>query len=238
MLEDLTEFMLDRQRMRKRADELRACFERYKGSLPLIAETYAAMLEKVADDPEPYRAYLERPDREPIIRLTEVMQVDEPWQRALDHLQTLLVAPSKPEEPVKKKGKRLIWLVDPDIGTIEPVEQTAKRDGWNTGRALSFRRVIKNDPPLELDEDDRRVIDSLHHGFERSMYGYSVTEVYGPDPNKTLLALVGHPRVFDANFRDRPVGTGPLSGGTGHFRSARRLPDRAVAFRRCADRLP
>ena len=79
------------------------------------------------------------------------------------------------------------------------------RDGWNTGRALSFRRVIKNDPPLELDEDDRRVIDSLHHGFERSMYGYSVTEVYGPDPNKTLLALVGHPRVFDANFRDRQL---------------------------------
>ena len=103
------------------------------------------------------------------------------------------------------RGKRLIWLVDPDIGTIEPVEQTAKRDGWNTGRALSFRRVIKNDPPLEMDEDDRRVIDSLHHGFERSMYRYSVTEVYGPDPNKTLLALVGHPRVFDANFRDRQL---------------------------------
>ena len=205
MLEDLTEFMLDRQRTRKRADELRDCFERYKGCLPLIAETYAAMLEKVAGDPEPYQAYLERPDREPIILLTEVMQVDEPWQRALDHLQTLLVAPSKPEEPAKKKSKRLIWLVDPDIGTIEPVEQTAKRDGWNTGRSLSFRRVIKNDPPLEVDEDDRRVIDSLHHGFERSMYGYSVTEVYGPDPNKTLLALVGHPRVFDANFRDRQL---------------------------------
>ena len=119
---------------RKRADELRDSFERYKGSLPLIAETYAAMLEKVSDDPEPYRAYLERPGREPIIRLTEVMQVDEPWQRALDHLQTLLVAPAEAQEPVKKKGKRLIWLVDPDIGTIEPVEQTAKRDGWNTGR--------------------------------------------------------------------------------------------------------
>ena len=144
----------------KRAAVLRDSFERYKWTLPLIAETYAAMLEKVSDDPEPYRAYLERPGREPIIRLTEVMRVDEPWQRALDHLQTLLVAPAGGQEPAKKKGKRLIWLLDPDIGTIEPVEQTAKQDGWNTGRALSFRRVIKNDPPLEMDDDDRRVVDS------------------------------------------------------------------------------
>ncbi|GEO36027.1 hypothetical protein SAE02_01750 [Skermanella aerolata] len=205
MLEDLAEFMLDRKRTGKRAGELHDLFVRYKGSLPLVAETYAAMLEKVSDAPEPYLDFLDRRDREPIILLTDVMQVDEPWQRALDHLQTLLVAPSKPEEPAKKKGKRLIWLVDPDIGTIEPVEQTSKRDGWNTGRALSFRRVIKNDPPLEVDEDDRRVIDSLHHGFERSIYGYSVNEVYGPDPNKTLLALAGHPRVFDANDRNRQL---------------------------------
>ena len=197
--------MLDSQRTRKRADALRESFERYKWTLPLLAETYAAMLEKVSDDPEPYRAYLERPGREPIIRLTEVMRVDEPWQRALDHLQTLLVAPAGGQEPQKKKGKRLIWLLDPDIGTIEPVEQTAKRDGWNAGRALSFRRVVKNDPPLEMDDDDRRVVNSLYHGYERSSYSYNVNEVFGADPNKTLLAMVGHPRVFDANDRTRQL---------------------------------
>ena len=102
-LEDVAEFMLDSQRTRKRADALRESFERYKWTLPLLAETYAAMLEKVSDDPEPYRAYLERPGREPIIRLTEVMRVDEPWQRALDHLQTLLVAPAGGQEPRRRR---------------------------------------------------------------------------------------------------------------------------------------
>src|SRR4051812_2846202 len=204
-LEDLAEFLLDRQRSKARAVVLRDAFEQFRNTLPLGAKTYAAILEKVSGDPEPYRSYLERPGREPIIRLTEVIHVTEPWQRALDHLETLLVNPAETQEPPRKKGKRLIWLLDPDIGTIEPVEQTAKKDGWNAGRALSFRRVFKNDPPLEMDEDDRRVVDSLYHGYERSHYSYNVSEVFGPDPNKTLLAMVGHPRIFDANERSRQL---------------------------------
>ena len=32
-----------------------------------------------------------------------------------------------------------------------------------------------------------------------------MTEVFGADPNKTLLAMVGHPRIFDANDRTRQL---------------------------------
>ena len=56
-----------------------------------------------------------------------------------------------------------------------------------------------------MDDDDRRVVDSLYHGYERSSYSYNVNEVFGADPNKTLLAMVGHPRVFDANDRTRQL---------------------------------
>ena len=100
----MAEFLLDKRRSKARAIVLRNAFEQFAETLPLVAETYAAILEKVSDNPKPYRAYLERPDREPIIRLTEVMRVDEPWQRALDHLQMLLVAPAESRSRLRRRA--------------------------------------------------------------------------------------------------------------------------------------
>ncbi|WP_158045131.1 DEAD/DEAH box helicase [Skermanella pratensis] len=206
-LEPLAQFLLDPVPLRARMAELKSLFEDYRDTLPLVAEVYASLLEKLAGDPEPYREYLERPDRQPIIRLVDLIKVNDPWERALDHLETLLAPSANPvAETTRKRSKRLVWLLEPDIGTIEVVEQTAKvREGWNAGRTLSFRRVGKNEPPLEMDDHDRRVVATLRHGYERSLYHYTATESYGPDPYKTLLALVGHPRVFHAADRSRQL---------------------------------
>ena len=206
-LEPLAQFLLDPLPLRGRTAELKSLFESNRDTLPLVAEIYASLLEKLAGDPEPYREYLERPDRQPIIRLVDLIEVNDPWERALDHLETLLAPPDKPvAETARKRSKRLIWLLEPDIGTIEVVEQTAKvRDGWNAGRTLSFRRVGKNEPPLEMDDHDRRVVSTLRRTHELNYYYQPTTESYGPDPYKTLLALVGHPRVFRADDRSRQL---------------------------------
>ncbi|UEM23376.1 DEAD/DEAH box helicase [Skermanella mucosa] len=206
-VEPLAQFLLDPTPLRARMAELKSLFERYRDTLPLIAEIYASLLEKLANDPEPYREFLGRPGRQPIIRLVDLIKVNDPWERALDHLETLLAPSANPvAEPARKKSKRLIWLLEPDIGTIEVVEQTAKvKEGWNAGRTLSFRRVGKNEPPLEMDDHDRRVVATLRHGYDRTPYYYTAMESYGPDPYKTLLALVGHPRVFHAEDRSRQL---------------------------------
>lgn len=183
---------------RPHAKHWAALFNQVADTMPLAAGILAEALEKVAGQPKPYTAYLTRPDRQVRLRFLGMLAAKEPWERALDSLQTLL-APPKTAAPVAAaagKEKRLVWLVDADEWTIQPVEQVRQTRGWSAGRPVALKRLRQGDAGLDyIDDLDRRAIATIHHSTDGwNSYGQ---DRYEFRPVETLPALVGHPRVFD-----------------------------------------
>ena len=83
---------------------------------------------------------------------------------------------------------------------IEPVEQIAKGQGWSPGRVVAVKRLHQRDPKIDyLTAEDQAVLQTIK--LEKTYYddGYYFDPVRGP------LALVGHPRVFDAADPERRI---------------------------------
>jgi len=184
---------------------LEARFEHLKTQLPLIARIYAEILASVAESPTPYKAYLAQAGQGLEIAFTGLIQVRQPWERALESLDAFLGAgPTKAATgPGPRKPKRLVWFLDPDTRTIEVAEQSAKgKDGWTDGRAVAMKRLHERDPRLDyLTEQDRTALRSIR----KETSGYYGDESYDFDTLRTIPALVGHPAVFDARHRSRPL---------------------------------
>ncbi|MBB6252243.1 DEAD/DEAH box helicase [Nitrospirillum iridis] len=185
-------------------------FRRLAPTMPVAADMLAEALERVSPKPAPYRAHLDRPDRETRLRFAALIPVKEPWERALESLEAML-EPAAPAVPKATGGKRLAWLVTPETGEIEPVEQVQQRgptksptQGWSRGRPVALKRLHQADAALTyLDDFDRRVIATIerqHDGWG----GYGRYEFHLP-PRTALPALVGHPRVFAPEAPHQPV---------------------------------
>ena len=172
-------------------------FGKIKTSMPLAADMLAEVLERVAPDPAPYRTWLARPGREVLFRFTALIAVKAPWERALESIEAMFnpAGPVQPE-PVSKT-KRLVWQVAAESGYIQPLEQSLQARGWSAGRPVSLKRLHQGDPKLDyLDDFDRRVARTIHRSIDGwNRYGQEHFECL---PDRTLPALVGHPRVFDA----------------------------------------
>lgn len=177
-------------------------FRRVETSMPAAAAMLAEALERAAPDPAPYRACLARPGSEIAFRFLSLIAVKAPWERALESIEAML-NPAKPVQPgPAARTKRLVWLVHPDSYEIRPVEQSLQARGWSAGRAVSLKRLYQGDSALDyLDEFDRRAARSIHHAFEE----WYNREYFECRTDRTLPALVGHPRVFDARSPAQPV---------------------------------
>jgi superfamily II DNA or RNA helicase len=179
-------------------------FHQTEAAMPLAADMLAEVLERVAPDPAPYRAWLARPGREVPFRFTSLMAVKAPWERALESIEAML-NPARPAQPEPAaKTKRLVWQVDPEFGEVQPVEQSLQARGWSAGRPVSLKRLHQGDPRLDyLDDFDRRVVRTIH----RSVDGWNRhgQEHFACLPDRTLPALIGHPRVFDATSPTQSV---------------------------------
>ena len=134
------------------------------------------------------------------MQFTALMQVRQPWERALESLDAFLGGAGGAAEakPAAAKAKRLAWFVDPGTREITVAEQLAKGQGWTDGRAVALQRLRKGDAKLDyLTAEDRAVARTIRKdGFNR--YG---EESYSFDAPRTLLALTGHPAVFHARKR-------------------------------------
>ena len=201
----LAEHAVDASLTHAHQADLHARFERLKDSLPLVARIYAEVLAGVAASPGSFKAYLSEAGQGVEVAFTQIIQVRQPWERALESLDAFLGAGTSKAAsgPGPRKAKRLAWFLDPDTRAVEVAEQSAKgRDGWTDGRPVAMKRLHERDPRLDyLTEQDRTALRSLR----KETSGWYGDENYYFDTLRTVPALVGHPAVFDARHRSRPI---------------------------------
>ncbi len=201
----LAEHAVDADLTHAHRADLDACFEHLKQQLPLIARIYAEILARVAVSPGPYKAYLAEAGQGVEIAFTGLIQVRQPWERALESLDAFLGAGATKTTagPGPRKTKRLVWFLDPETRTIEVAEQSAKgKDGWTDGRAVAMKRLHERDPRLDyLTEQDRTALRTIR----KETSGWYGDESYYFDTSRTIPALVGHPAVFNARHRSQPI---------------------------------
>lgn len=198
----LAEYLIDTDIAHAQVADTKARFEMIETSLPLVARIYAQVLAGVVDDPSRYQTFLQAGGENGVeVAFTEIVELRPPWERSLDSLAAYLQGSgARPvAKPATRKAKRLAWFVDPESQEIDALEQSAKgRDGWSDGRAIAMKRLFEQDPRLTyLSDHDRRVLRTIR----KETYGWYEEESFTFDPYKTLLALVGHPVVFDARRR-------------------------------------
>ncbi len=201
----LAEHAVDARLTHVHQADLDARFKRLQVPLPLVARIYAEILASVATSPGPYTAYLSEAGQGVEIAFTQIIQVRQPWERALESLDAFLGAGTSKAAsgPAPQKAKRLAWFLDPNTQEVEVAEQSAKgRDGWTDGRPVAMKRLHERDPRLDyLTEQDRTALRSIR----KETTGWYGDESYYFDTLRTIPALVGHPAVFDARHRSRPI---------------------------------
>ena len=201
----LVEFLVDPALARKRLKDTVAQFEALREVLPLIARIHGEVLERIADKPGVYDAFLRTtPDGSQVIDFLKLVEVRQPWERTLDSLSAFLKTGSaRPTTaPSVRKSKRLAWFVDPEQMTVEVLEQSVKGRDWTPGRVVAMKRLHEQDPRLDyLTDHDRRALRTIR----KDTSGWYNEETFDFDRYRTLTTLVGHPTVFDARRREQPL---------------------------------
>ncbi len=200
----LVEFLVDPALAEASIVDTAARFVALRRTLPLIAGVHAEILAKISPRPAPYEDFLLEPrDRAPRIAFTELIKLQQPWERGFDSLAQFLGAgaPAPVVAPTAAKSRRLVWFVDLETKRIEVLEQSAKGvDGWTPGRNVAMKRLHDQDPKLDyLSDQDRRALRAI----EKTSVGHWGQENFEFDDYATLLALVDHPLVFDSRRRDQ-----------------------------------
>ncbi len=200
----LAEYAVDADLARAREADLAGHFEALRDLLPLVARIYAEILAGVAKPPGRYQAWLAGNAQDLGVVFTQLIQVRQPWERALESLDAFLDAgASKDAAKAPRKAKRLTWFLDPETLNLDVVEQSAKgHDGWTDGRPVAMKRLHEQDPRLDyLTEQDRRALRCMRKSAA-SWYG---EESFEFDTPRAIAALVGHPAVFDMRRRSQPL---------------------------------
>jgi superfamily II DNA or RNA helicase len=199
----LAEFALDRDAARGREPRNKVDHQRIARLLPIAGLIHAQVLFQAGSQKEQWRdACLAMKDSK-IIDFTEIVVVKPLWERAFETLNALLApdGQKKAADAPGQSGKRLAFFVDPHTKAIEALEQTVKKSEWSAGRTVALKRLHEQEGKLDyLTEHDRRVLRCLR----RHNDWYNGT-TYEFDAYKALIALIGHPHVFDARERGRQV---------------------------------
>jgi len=195
-------FLIDPSLLTKQIARIEADFQAIQHNVPLAADILATVLAEIAPRPYIYRQYLDRPSREIRFSFTNLIVAKQPWERALESIEAMLLPAASAPVPAAAKAKRLVWMVDPATGDIEPLEQVARGSGWTVGRSVAAKRLMVNDPTLDyLDEHDRRVAGTIR----KNTASWYHSEFYEYSRLKSLPALIGHPRVFHKGQPARPI---------------------------------
>jgi superfamily II DNA or RNA helicase len=201
----LARLHIDSEGARRRAALDEAAFERIAAHLPLVGRIHADILAKISPQQERWRTLLHSLRRDNIIAFTDIIGFKPKWERALDRLTAFLTpaAAGSSSAPVNEIRKRLAFLLDPRTCEIEALEQVNKGGTWTAGRPVAMKRLSTQDPKLDyLTAADRRVLQTIRKDMEEEWYG---SVVYAFDDYKSVLALIGHPHIFDARERGRHI---------------------------------
>lgn len=117
------------------------------------------------------------------------------WERALEGLEALAFSSSASSS---QNATRLIWHLDPEYGSIQPIEQKAKKNGgWTKGRNVGLKR-LKEEGVSHMTEQDKQIVAALKKETYRDYYYYGRTE-YVWDRQKALTAMIDHPFLYHAD---------------------------------------
>ncbi|HEY7246080.1 MAG TPA: DEAD/DEAH box helicase [Xanthobacteraceae bacterium] len=183
------------------ADE--AAFERVAAYLPVIGRIHAEILARLSPQQEHWRTVLSKMGPEGVIAFTDIVGLKPKWERAFERLTGFLApkATASAAAPGAELRKRLIFVLDPRTCEIQALEQANKGSGWTSGRPVALKRLSEQDSKLDyLTPADRRVLPTI-----RKQAGWYGPVEYAFDEYKSVLALIGHPHVFDARERGRRV---------------------------------
>lgn len=202
----LVERLVDPDAAQKNLKNTATRFEQLKDCLPMVARIHAEVLTQLTPKGSPvHDTFLQESNpNEKIITFTNIIQISEPWERALENLGHFLYSGSqKPVTSTPQKTKRLVWFLDVNNFNIETLEQSPKgRDGWTPGRAVALKRLYEQDPRLDyLSPQDRQALRTIR----KDVYGWYNKEEYSFSTYKTLIALIGHPLLFNAQQREQQL---------------------------------
>jgi superfamily II DNA or RNA helicase len=133
-------------------------------------------------------------------RFLEIVPIRPSWERALDKLEGFIAPPSAAKPAPSTQTRRLVFRLDAVTCEIAVLEQTAKANGWSAGRPVALKRLRQRDAKLDyLTAEDQRVAGTIR------VYRTYYDETLDFDPVRGPLALVGHPRLFDAADPDQAI---------------------------------
>jgi superfamily II DNA or RNA helicase len=183
----------------READDQRA-IARWGALAPLAARVLSEVQVRVSPNPTRWRDALNAFGPGYARQFMDIVPIRPAWERTLDKLQLFLAPPDSVKIEPAVKSRRLVFLFDGSTAQITPVEQISKRDGWSSGRPISLQRLYKRDPKLDyFTPEDLKVLNAIRHHRDYYDDTYEFDDVRGP------LALVGHPRVFDAATPSRQL---------------------------------
>ncbi len=110
---ELAALFIDAALVRKHAARMEAEYNHFAQSMPILARIRAEILSRIARDKASWGERADALGGESIVAFTEIVPVEEPWERAFDSL-TAFIKPREEKRPAEKAGKakRLAWLVD------------------------------------------------------------------------------------------------------------------------------
>jgi len=185
-------------RLREAGDQ--QAITRWGDQAPLAVRVLSQAYARVSPNPAPWRSALDALGTGYPRQFIDIVPIRPAWERTLDKLKTFLAPPDLDKTEPAVKSRRLVFLFDAATAEITPIEQVSKRDGWSAGRSVSLQRLYKRDPKLDyFTPDDLKVLNAIRHHRDYYEETYEFDEVRGP------LALIGHPRVFDATAPTRQV---------------------------------
>jgi superfamily II DNA or RNA helicase len=198
----LAEHALGGARSQAKREDMLHRFEALEHQLPLIARIHAEILAAGAATPGRFAAFLAATEGCCAIACTRIVQLRQPWERALESLDAFLGARTSEPSRAAAKTKRLAWFLDPATQQIEVAEQSARGAGWSDGRPVAMKRLHEQDPRLDyLTPQDRAALRAIR----KESGGWYGEELYAFDPQRAIPALIGHPAMFDARKRAQPL---------------------------------
>ncbi|MBM3611015.1 MAG: DEAD/DEAH box helicase [Alphaproteobacteria bacterium] len=159
----------------------------------LSAHVYAELLLRETPEKEDAHHFLEKsPFKE--FRFLSLTVTKEMWEYEIGQLEAILGL--KKEDNAER---RLVWLLNPTLLSLEVLEQKRTKGGWTEGKAIALKRLYELDPSLNyLTEQDKGALKGLKpDGWYRDRFVWDMSIV--------LKKLIDHPHVFEMGNKEVPL---------------------------------
>ncbi|MFP4075862.1 MAG: SNF2-related protein [Halochromatium sp.] len=134
------------------------------------------------------------------------------WEIALEALKGLAEQHESNPDRVGQRhdeDRRMAWLLSlhGDLAVLEPREQKRRKCGsWTQGRAVSLQRLAEEPGRFPyLSPQDRAICETIRREPQAGWSGGDGRTGFGLEPDRALLAAIGHPRVIRPDAPETPV---------------------------------